>query len=158
MTRSASRATFCSTRTRSAPQAIQNGRQYKGAASDRNAAGEPQSKLRQPATLGPESGHGETPGNARVRTESQGFGNTRDRESAPNALGTLSVSAVTQLGEPVGTNSPAGFLAQRSVCLGGMASPRERCFRRSRDWYTMPSARSATPVRPQRGRVRGKGI
>ncbi len=74
-------------------------------------------------SLGPESGLGETAGTDKARTESQGLGNTWDLESAPNAPGALSVSAVTQLGEPVGTNSPAGFLVAALCLLGRDGEP-----------------------------------
>jgi hypothetical protein len=60
----------------------------------------------------------ETTGSGKERTESQGFGNTGARESARNALGAQSVSAVTQHGEPVGTNPPEEFLRAALAALG----------------------------------------
>ena len=73
--------------------------------------------------LGPESGSGEIAGSDKVRTESQGPGNTRDRESAANALGALSVPDVTQRGEPVGNGSAADFLYAALCVLRRDAEP-----------------------------------
>ena len=73
--------------------------------------------------LGPESGPGEATGTDKARTESQGLGNTRDRESAPDVLDALSVPGVTQHGEPVGTNSPAEFLSAALCALGRDGEP-----------------------------------
>ena len=60
--------------------------------------------------LGPEADPVETARTAKVRTEAQGLGNAGARERPPNALGALSVSTVTQHGEPVGTRSAGDLL------------------------------------------------
>ena len=58
-----------------------------------------------------------------MRTDSQGLGKTRGHESAPNALGALSVSGVTQYGEPAGTTSAADFLSAALSVLGRDGEP-----------------------------------
>ncbi len=52
------------------------------------------------------------------RIETQGRANTPPRESAPDALGALPVSAVTEHAEPVGTRSAADFLRAALAALG----------------------------------------
>jgi hypothetical protein len=70
------------------------------------------------ATLGPEAGPSEAAGTDRVHRESQGRGNMVPRERAPDTLGALSVSTVTEHGEPVGTRSAADFLRAALAALG----------------------------------------